>query len=85
MSVVGPDETESSAVKLAYWQGRVDERMKAGDSRFDRLDASIKEIKDGQSEMSTELTKIKTKVAIYGAISAAVVSFIATLISNKGI
>jgi hypothetical protein len=78
----GPDDDATKGEKLAYWQGSVDKQMEAGDTRFDKIDEAIERLDSSLDAVKTKLTKIEVKVAIYGALSAAIVTFIGTLVSK---
>ena len=45
----------------------MDQRMKAGDKRFERIDSTVGRIEMRVNETREEMAEIKTKVALYGA------------------
>lgn len=61
------DETKA-AIELARWQGEMDQRMKSGDARFDRIESGVGRIETRVNETREEMAEIKTKVALYGAL-----------------
>lgn len=73
-------EQQLAAIELARWQGKMDERIKAGDQRYDRIEAQTKEILESQGELAVEVAQIKTKVALYGALGGLAGSAVVTLI-----
>lgn len=71
---------DNAAIELARWQGRMDERMSAGDKRFAEVQESITRIERTQGDMQVELATVKTKVALYGALGGMAGSVIVGLI-----
>jgi hypothetical protein len=77
------DETRA-AIELARWQGEMDERMKAGDRRFERMEAGVQRIETRVNETREEMAEIKTKVALYGALGGLAGSAVVGLIVAIG-
>lgn len=71
-------------IELARWQGKMDERMKAGAQRFKDTSAAIERIEKGQADMAIELATVKTKVAFYGALGGMAGSVVVGLIVAIG-
>jgi hypothetical protein len=65
---VDPTDETRAAIDLARWQGEMDERMRAGNERFDRIESGVGRIETRVNETREDMAAMKTKVAIYGAI-----------------
>lgn len=77
------DELET-AINLAEWRGRMDERMRAGDTRFKKLDETLERIEKKQDEQADDIATMKVKVAFYGAIGGMAGSVVVGLIVAIG-
>jgi len=73
-----------AAIELARWQGEMDQRMKSGDDRFDRIESGVGRIEARVTETREEMAEIKTKVALYGALGGLAGSAVVGLIVAIG-
>jgi hypothetical protein len=62
----------------------MDERMKAGERRFDRIEGGVGRIETRINETREEMAEIKTKVALYGALGGLAGSAVVGLIVAIG-
>lgn len=85
MTVEPTDRDElKAAIELAEWRGKMDERMRSGDSRFKKLDETLERIEKKQDEQADDIATMKVKVAFYGAIGGMAGSVVVGLIVAIG-
>jgi methyl-accepting chemotaxis protein len=77
-------EDTQAAIELARWQGEMDQRMREGDERFDRMESGIGRIESRVNETREQMSELKTKVALFGALGGLAGSAIVGLIVAIG-
>jgi hypothetical protein len=86
----GPTDQDhfKTALENARWRGEMEQRMRDGDSRFEKIDKTLERIEVKQDEQADDIATMKVKVAIYGAIggmAGSVVVGLIVAIGTKGI
>lgn len=82
----GPTDQDEfkTALENARWRGEMEQRMRDGDSRFEKLDKTLERIEAKQDEQADDIATMKVKVALYGAIGGMAGSVVVGLIVAIG-